>query len=84
MEGKIVYLNEKYTHRLISIWILGVLPDKPYVVIEHAIKGYSYIKGTPQSRYKIKDDYGNIRWVDSYYFLDFDEWREGKINKFLE
>lgn len=84
MEGKVVYLNEKYTPKLVSIWILGVVPDKPYTVIEHAIKGYSYIRARPQSRYKIKDDYGNVRWVDSYYFFDFDEWRESKINKLLE
>jgi hypothetical protein len=84
MEGKVVYLNEKYTHRLISIWILGVVPNKPYFVIEHTNKGYSYFWGKPQSRYKIQDDYGNVRWVDSHYFYDLEEWRESKINKLLD
>ena len=86
MEKKIIYLNEIYTSKIISIWILGIVPNKPYIVFDEINRKHSAVRGINriETKYKIRDDYGNLRWVDSGYFFEFDEWRQNRINRLIE
>lgn len=84
MEKKI-YLNEIHTSKIVALLILGVSLNKAYVVLEERKKIYKSLQGESyKSRYKIKDDYGNVRWVDSVYFLEADEFRHEKIKRILD
>jgi hypothetical protein len=69
-----------------SIWILGIVPNKPYTVFDEINRTYNPVVGIfrYESKYKIRDDYGNLRWVDSHYFFEMDEWRQSKINKIID
>lgn len=69
---------------------VGITPNKPYLVLDEkskvenkTIHGVIELMKTG-TLYKIQDDYFNIRWVDSVWFLELYEWRGNKINRLLD
>jgi hypothetical protein len=85
MEKKVYLINNEFTSSATST--IGFTINKPYKVIEESKKKFS-VYGTKsirlESRYKVSDDYGNIRWISAEWFCEMDDIRDDKINKLLD
>lgn len=78
---KMVYLIDTFKEE--STFALGLSLDKPYPVLDEAVE-LSHEINTRINKYKISDDYGNLRWVNSNWFLEYKDWRDEKIKRLLE
>lgn len=85
MEKKVYLVNDEFTR--ITNATLGFSVNKPYKVIEESDKKFN-IYHTKFSRierkYKVKDDYGNIRWISSEWFREIDELRDDKLDNLID
>ncbi len=79
--AKKVYLIETFKD-INAVFALGFTKNKSYDVLDErkSILGIFFIK----AKYKVKDDYGNVRWLNADWFIESEELRDDKINKFLE
>jgi len=85
MEKKVYLINNEFTSSSTSI--IGFTINKPYKVIEESKKKFSVYDTKSirlERRYKVSDDYGNIRWISAEWFCEMDEIRDDKINKLLD
>ena len=85
MEKKVYLINSEFTSSVTST--IGFTINKPYKVIEESKKKFSmYVTKSirVERRYKVSDDYGNIRWISAEWFCEMDELRDDKIYKLLD
>lgn len=85
MEKKVYLINSEFTSSATST--IGFTINKPYKVIEESKKKFSmYVTKSirVERRYKVSDDYGNIRWISAEWFCEMDELRDDKIDKLLD
>ena len=85
MEKKVYLINSEFTSSATST--IGFTINKPNKVIEESKKKFRmYVTKSimVERRYKVSDDYGNIRWISAEWFCEMDELRDDKIDKLLD
>jgi hypothetical protein len=85
MEKKVYLINSEFTSSATST--IGFTINKPYKVIEESKKKFNiYITKSirVERKYKVTDDYGNIRWISAEWFYELEELRDEKLNNLLK
>ena len=85
MKRKVYLIETEFTRRNYST--LGFSYEKPYEVIDESKKKFNiYISKSlkTERRYKVRDDYGNVRWMCAEWFCEIEEFRDDKIKKLLD
>lgn len=84
--GKKIYLiNNEFTKKSNST--IGFSLNKPYKVIDESKRKFNiyhtkYLR--IERKYKVADDYGNIRWISAEWFYELDELRDEKLENLLD
>lgn len=84
MEKNVYLINNEFTNKVNST--IGFSLNKPYKVIDESKRKfniYHTIYMRIERRYKVADDYGNIRWISAEWFCEMNEIRDDKIDKLL-